>query len=100
MLVIRAFKLGYPFRTIGKDGGDQTLARPGIHQNDDLHVTDPSPIAGKGGYPSRRFFFSQEAGIIIRQACRAKVCSGFAKRHAKNQRPKAREANLKDRDAL
>jgi hypothetical protein len=70
MLVIRASKLGYPFRTIGKDGGDQTLVRPGIRQNGGLRVSDPSPIAGKGGYPSRRFFFSQRSGIVIRQACR------------------------------
>ena len=53
--------LGYPFRTIGKDGGDQTLARPGIQQNGGPRVFDPSPIAGKGGYPSRRFFFSQRS---------------------------------------
>lgn len=63
-------KLGYPFRKIGKDGGDQTLARPGIQQNGGLRVSDPSPIAGKGCYPSRRFFFSQEARIVIRQAWR------------------------------
>ncbi|WP_210185377.1 hypothetical protein [Rhizobium sp. NFR03] len=47
MLVIRALKLGYPFRTIGKDGDDQTLTRPGIRQNGGLAFHDPSPIAGR-----------------------------------------------------
>jgi hypothetical protein len=48
VLVIRALKLGYPFRTIGKEGGDQTLTRPGIRKNDGLRFHDPSPIAGRG----------------------------------------------------
>lgn len=41
-------KLGYPFRTIGKDGGDQTLTRPAVQQNGAPRVSDPSLIAGKG----------------------------------------------------
>ncbi len=59
-------KLGYPFRTIGKDGGDQTLTRPGIRKNGGIAFRDPSPE--EDGRPLRRFFISPRSMEIIRQA--------------------------------
>ena len=52
--------LGYPFRTIGKDGGDLTLARP---QNGQAFL-DPSPIAGRGWPPSPALLFLTKSGDI------------------------------------
>lgn len=62
-------ELEYPIRTIGKDGGDQTLVRPRIRQNGGSRIFDPSASPEEDGCPFLRFSFSQEAATVIKQAC-------------------------------